>query len=351
MEEPDRESVRKEMVRQFTEHIENQTLDESVIRVKLVILGPTNSGKTSWVKRVTDDTFSATTEPTVGAEFSTIDVAVEEKEYQFDIWDVSGEEWCRSLCPMYLQHANAVVVCFDKSDSDSFVEAKEWVEFVKSQMDRDCILSMVGAKDDLNRVAELPVNDAEVIAFCREKDVENKFLFPAVSSRSGESAQDVILTLAEAFHDRGVKEPRSSIRDGDKEFDNLVSKSNALFSFSNGNENPLPPLDQEASRLAKFKRNFTIFTTKVKEMTSKAFEKSKDGAQKGYEITRTKSRHAAKSVSNRSNQMLTKAVGGSKTFIRKVKSMRDTTVTVNVDEDRDSDIQEERLNVDMKDTL
>lgn len=95
--------IKHELVKQFTKHIEEEEADghdDGMVKVKLVVVGPSGSGKTCWVSRLIQDKFNQAEQPTVGAKYSSQDVALEDLVYSFEIWDVSGESWCKSLVPM-----------------------------------------------------------------------------------------------------------------------------------------------------------------------------------------------------------------------------------------------------------
>lgn len=300
----DKEAIKNELVKEFTRHLEEPDLpDDTVVKVKMVVLGPMRAGKTSWVTRVTNDKFNTSEPPTIGAKFSSQGVAIDETEYQFEIWDVSGEEWCRALCPMYLQHAHAAVICYDPSEEESFLEAKEWVEYAKKQGDRDLIIALVGTKHDLISVGELPVKTEEVEAFFIEsQELERDFLFPDVSNKSGENVQDVILTIAEAFHERGVKAPRGSVlRDGDKAFGDLVDKGIENKEIMTKTE------AQENEKVEKCKSKLETFTESVKKGATACFDSSKRTANKTYQSTRVKSTQFASGTKKFTNSMSEKS--------------------------------------------
>lgn len=307
----DNEAVKNELVKQFTQHLlEPSFPDDSVVKVKMVVLGPMRSGKTSWVTRVTMDEFNSAEAPTVGAKFSSQGVAIDETEYQFEIWDVSGEEWCRALCPMYLQHAHAAVICYDPSEEESFEEAKEWVQYTKKQGDRDLIIALVGTKSDLSQIATLPVKNEDVFTFfVNDQSLEQEFLFPAVSNKTGENVQDVILSIAEAFHERGVKVPRESVmRDADKEFETIVDKGVEAKDILTKND---PTGDDDAE---KCKSRFEKFSESLKKGATACFDSSKKGTQRAYESTRV----AGAKMARNSKKFSTQVQERSRRLIRKL---------------------------------
>lgn len=96
------EALKNELVRQYTQH--NEELqgeeEEGVVRCKLVIVGSEGVGKTSFMNRLTKNKFNQAQPATVGSNYFLQGVAIEDTEYNFDIWDISGNRKFRALVPM-----------------------------------------------------------------------------------------------------------------------------------------------------------------------------------------------------------------------------------------------------------
>lgn len=280
------DKIKNELTKQFTQQIEEDSLeqDESVIKVKLVVVGPKGAGKTSWVTSLIQNKFVESQQPTIGAKFSSQGVAIDSVVYNFEIWDVSGEDWCKSLVPMYLQYAQACVVVYDATSSASFQEAQDWVDYVQELQPDKLIICLVGMKHDLSFISALPVQPSHGQEFFKQKKLEKDFLFPEVSAKSGENVQDVILTLAEAFHERGLKAPRESVLDGNNsgyDLGNTKAQQKTLGRVpadpNSGNGNTFG--DKLSSCLTVFKVYAGSCFQSSKETTKKAAEKTNTGAK------------------------------------------------------------------------
>lgn len=165
---------------------------------------------------------------------------------------------------------------------------------MKKQGDRDLILSLVGTKSDLAEVVEkLPVDEQEVEKFfVDEQKQERQFFFPHVSSKSGDMVQDVILTIAEAFDDRGVKQPRGSVvRDADQEFQNLVGSAME-------NQNLIKKKDTHVNdaKVEKCKSKFFDFSAVLKVKGRHCYEHSRKTAKQTFVTTKHKSSQVASDI-------------------------------------------------------
>lgn len=122
------------------------TTDSSTI--KLVLLGHKNVGKTSIFNRYVYDDFGKTT-MTIGAYFAQKQCRVQDKTCNLAIWDTAGEEKFDSLTSFYVRNARAALVCYDITNSASFVGLARWVEKIAMEADEGCALIIVGNKLDL----------------------------------------------------------------------------------------------------------------------------------------------------------------------------------------------------------
>jgi len=87
--------------------------------IKSVLVGDTTVGKTSFLYRFTDDTFSDSYIATIGVDFRFKQFAVRDKEVKMQIWDTAGQERFRSLCNIYYKGADLIILMFDLTNAVS----------------------------------------------------------------------------------------------------------------------------------------------------------------------------------------------------------------------------------------
>ncbi|CDR39008.1 CYFA0S02e10550g1_1 [Cyberlindnera fabianii] len=162
---------------------------------KLVLLGDSAVGKSSLVQRFTKNTFDELRESTIGAAFITKTVPLDSTSVvKFEIWDTAGQERYKSLAPMYYRNADAALVVFDITDPTSFEKAKKWVQELRVQAPETLIVKFVGNKIDLkDRPQANTVEDAEVLAYCKDEGVE----YLQCSAKTGENVSRVFELIAE----------------------------------------------------------------------------------------------------------------------------------------------------------
>lgn len=82
-------------------------------KYKIVFLGDTYVGKTCLINRFMYDTFNENYQVTIGIDFLSKSMYVEDKVVKLQLWDTAGQERFRSLIPNYLREAAAAVVVYD----------------------------------------------------------------------------------------------------------------------------------------------------------------------------------------------------------------------------------------------
>lgn len=134
-----------------------------MLTFKLVIIGNKSVGKTSLVKRYTDNTFTNSVESTIGAQFCSKIVVLEptpgnEVRVKLQIWDTAGEEKFRSITPMYYKNANAVVLVYDVTNEGSFESLSSWYQEVDDKRGADELkLAIAANKCDMAEYQEVPM--------------------------------------------------------------------------------------------------------------------------------------------------------------------------------------------------
>jgi small GTP-binding protein len=132
---------------------------------KITIIGDSNTGKTSLMKRVTCDEFSEAYVPTIGVDFRTKSVCVMSESPRIikaQIWDTSGDDRYADIVRSYTR-GYCIVLVFDVTNETSFNRIRDyWVPMVGMCEHDVRKVILVGNKcdDEENRV----VSAAQAIA-------------------------------------------------------------------------------------------------------------------------------------------------------------------------------------------
>lgn len=116
--------------------------------VKVILLGDSNVGKTSFVHQYVYGVALESQTPTIGAAMISKYVNTSKFKGHLNIWDTAGQERYRSLVPLYYRGTNIAIVVYDITNKASFINAK--LSALKVQNNDDgVIIALVGNKTDL----------------------------------------------------------------------------------------------------------------------------------------------------------------------------------------------------------
>ena len=153
---------------------------------KICMIGSRDVGKTALVSRYLDNTFLTHPDPTIAVAFYTKKVMWRGKTATLHIWDTAGQEKYSSIAPLYCRKANAVLLCYDTRDRQSFTDIEYWIE--KAKVPTMAELVLVGTKTDLPQLCTVSAEEARAKAATLRTEGVRHF---ETSSKSGVNVDDV----------------------------------------------------------------------------------------------------------------------------------------------------------------
>eukprot|EP01036_Dinobryon_divergens_P024836 gene24836-33320_t len=130
-------------------------------KYKLVFLGDQGVGKTSIITRFMYDSFDKNYQATIGIDFLSKTMYLEDRTVRLQLWDTAGQERFRSLIPSYIRDSSVAVVVFDITNRASFLNTSKWIEDVRNERGNDVIIILVGNKTDLSDKRQVSVDEGE----------------------------------------------------------------------------------------------------------------------------------------------------------------------------------------------
>jgi len=115
-------------------------------RTKIVLLGDQSVGKTSLITRFMYDTFDNTYQATIGIDFLSKTMYLEDRTVRLQLWDTAGQERFRSLIPSYIRDSSVAIVVFDITNRASFLSTSKWIDEVRGERGNDVIIVLVETK-------------------------------------------------------------------------------------------------------------------------------------------------------------------------------------------------------------
>ncbi|XP_056634870.1 ras-related protein Rab-3 isoform X1 [Diorhabda carinulata] len=130
---------------------------------KLLIIGNSSVGKTSFLFRYADDSFTSAFVSTVGIDFKVKTVFRHDKRVKLQIWDTAGQERYRTITTAYYRGAMGFILMYDITNEESFNSVQDWVTQIKTYSWDNAQVILVGNKCDME--------DERVISFERGKQL------------------------------------------------------------------------------------------------------------------------------------------------------------------------------------
>eukprot|EP01101_Sappina_pedata_P002509 TRINITY_DN12744_c0_g1_i1.p1 TRINITY_DN12744_c0_g1~~TRINITY_DN12744_c0_g1_i1.p1 ORF type:complete len:229 (-),score=60.99 TRINITY_DN12744_c0_g1_i1:101-760(-) len=162
-------------------------------KYKLVFLGDQSVGKTSIISRFMYDTFDSTYQATIGIDFLSKTMYLEDRTLRLQLWDTAGQERFHSLIPSYIRDSSVAVIVYDVTNRASFMNTSKWLDDVRNERGSDVVTMLVGNKSDMSDKRTVSIEEGEAKA--KEYDV----MFVETSAKSGFNIKALFRKVASAL--------------------------------------------------------------------------------------------------------------------------------------------------------
>jgi Ras-related protein Rab-6A len=139
------------------------------------------------------DSFDSTYQATIGIDFLSKTMYLEDRTVRLQLWDTAGQERFRSLIPSYIRDSSVAVVVYDITSQKSFQQTRKWVDDVRGERGNDVIIVLVGNKTDLNDKREVTAQQGE------EEAKKHGLMFIETSAKVGHNVKALFKRIAQAL--------------------------------------------------------------------------------------------------------------------------------------------------------
>ena len=163
--------------------------EENIQCYKILFLGDQYVGKSSILYRFHQDKFGQDYQATIGLDFHSKEVQINNTEIRLLLYDASGQEKFKPLIPMYVHDSNIIIIVYDITNKDSFIHVQNWIKETKELKREDVIFVLVGNKIDLEDKRAISRKEAEEFAAIKG------FLYDEVSAKNGDEIQELFNSI------------------------------------------------------------------------------------------------------------------------------------------------------------
>ena len=191
---------------------------------KLIFIGDSGVGKSCLTTKAVKNNFEEYYQATVGFEFLTFNMKVNDKVIKLQIWDTCGQEIYKSLISNFYRNSSLAVIIYAIDNKESFNHAENWLNDLKSQANPDVRIFLVGNKADLEEDRKVSKEDGE-----KYKEEQHLDLFLETSAKTGHNARNVLVEAAKILYKDYLKFDSNNERNGQdaikmKKGDQLIKK-------------------------------------------------------------------------------------------------------------------------------
>ena len=200
--------------------------------LKIIVIGDSGTGKTSFVNKWTKDSYSDTYKPTIVSEFAYKIFEFKGKFYRIQIWDLAGQDKNTAITKIFSKDSHGCLVLCDITNKESLEDTLKWkgsVDEIARFLDGG-MLPCVLVQNKIDLVDEsVAKDDEEIKKFANENKFDNYF---RTSVKMGIGIDECMEYLIKNIIERSEK----INKDGDK---NLFEKDkkNMVLERKKPNEN------------------------------------------------------------------------------------------------------------------
>ena len=101
-------------------------------KIKIILIGNENVGKTSLAYYLSNDCFSGITyNKTIGIDLFIKHLNINQNRLQLHIFDSSGSNRYKHISEIYIKNISAVILVYSVIDKQSFLDLNKWIQFIK----------------------------------------------------------------------------------------------------------------------------------------------------------------------------------------------------------------------------
>jgi small GTP-binding protein len=144
---------------------------------KIIIVGDTNTGKTSLFKKYIN--FNSNNISTIGVDYYTKELYLNNKDIKLQLWDTAGQEKYLSITKSYYRNANCILLCFDLTNEKTFNSLDMWIKNINDLKNDKAIIYLLGNKCDMKNTV---ISKSRINNFMLKNNIKNYYETSSINS-------------------------------------------------------------------------------------------------------------------------------------------------------------------------
>ena len=174
-------------------------------QIKIVIIGDSGVGKTNFIFRFAENSFSDMHVATVGLDYKSkiIILRSSKKRVRIQIWDTAGQERYMAVNKNTLQKVQGIIIMYDLTNRKSFENLERWFNIVSQNFPGKTIFLVANKLDLADDKRIVTVEEGQKLA------EENNMKFYEGSGQNGENVEEIFIQMAEKVYENIINDKDS----------------------------------------------------------------------------------------------------------------------------------------------
>jgi len=163
---------------------------------KYIVIGDGSVGKSCLTLQFTENRCRDEHNMTIGVEFGSRSIIIDDKSIKLMIWDTAGQERFHSITQSYYRGASGALLVYDISRRDTFDHVTDWLERMRrgAGAESKMMITLIGNKCDLKH-REVSYEEGEKFAH------DQGLMFQETSAKTAWNVETAFVQMARKIYE------------------------------------------------------------------------------------------------------------------------------------------------------
>ena len=163
---------------------------------KIIVIGDSGVGKSCLTNKATKNIFNTAYNSTIGFEFYSFNIKINDKTMKLQIWDTCGQELYKSLITNFYRNSSLAIMVYAINKQETFDNIDIWLKDLRMYSNPDAKVFLIGNKVDLENQREVNRADGEKYANMNQLNY-----FCETSAKTGFNAQKIFIEAGKILYE------------------------------------------------------------------------------------------------------------------------------------------------------